>query len=222
MRGVHDMGGVSGFGPVLVEENEPVFHDEWERRVFGMMTTTGYRRFPMRPTIESIQPDAYIDSGYYEKWLLALEKGLVESGTLTTDELQERVGYYDEHLDAAVPENRDTELIKAAWEGRYSQRSLKYAGTPLFSVGDEVGTRDIDSVGHTRLPIYAPGKQGVIRTVRGVYDLLDLKVTGVHKPEPVYSVSFQAHELWGADAESGQYVYIDLWESYLIPSPSTG
>lgn len=223
MRGVHDMGGVPGFGPILVEESEPVFHDEWEGRVFGMMTTTGYRRFPMRPTIESIEPDAYIDSGYYEKWLLALEKGLVESGTLTTDELQERVGYYDEHLDGEVPQNRDLELTRVAWKGRYSQRSRKYDGVPRFSVGDDITTRHIDEAGHTRLPTYAQGKRGVVHTFRGVYDLLDLKVKGVHKPEPVYAVSFQAHELWGDDAESGQHVYIDLWESYLQrPSPSFG
>ena len=39
MNGVHDMGGMMGFGPVIVEENEPKFHDEWERRVAAGLPT---------------------------------------------------------------------------------------------------------------------------------------------------------------------------------------
>ena len=57
---------------------------------------------------------------------------------------------------------------------------------------------------------------GTVHALRGVYDLLDLKVQGVRKPEPVYTVGFDAHELWGNEAESPQRVYIDLWESYLL------
>src|ERR1700710_1421935 len=36
MDGAQDMGGVEGFGPVKIEPNEPLFHESWERRVFGM------------------------------------------------------------------------------------------------------------------------------------------------------------------------------------------
>ena len=222
MRGVHDMGGVPGFDAVLVEDNEPIFHEEWERRVFGMMTTAGHRRFPMRPAIESIEPETYIASGYYEKWLLALERGLVESGDLTAEELRKRAVHYDRNPNGGVSENRDSESCQSSWQSRYSQRSPKYNGTRLFSVGDQVVTRQIDRSGHTRLPHYAQGKLGVICDVRGVYDLLDLKVQGVLKPEPVYVVSFDAQELWGDDAESNQSVYVDVWESYLVPSPSVG
>ena len=32
MNGVHDLGGMHGFGPVQPEANEPVFHAAWERR----------------------------------------------------------------------------------------------------------------------------------------------------------------------------------------------
>ena len=89
MRRVHDVGGTPGFGPLEIEKNEPVFHEEWEGRVFGMMTTIGHRAFPMRPTIESIEPATYLASSYYEKWLIALEKGFVQSGSLTADELRD-------------------------------------------------------------------------------------------------------------------------------------
>ena len=115
-----------------------------------------------------------------------------------------------------VSQNRDSELASSARENRYSQRSPKYDGDPAFSVGDAVLTRHIDPSGHTRIPRYAQGKHGVVHALRGVYDLLDLKVQGVRKPEPVYTVGFDARELWGDEAESPQRVYIDLWESYLL------
>ena len=35
----HDMGGVAGYGRVEPEEDEPVFHNEWEGRVFGFVAT---------------------------------------------------------------------------------------------------------------------------------------------------------------------------------------
>ena len=38
-------------------------------------------------------------------------------------------------------------------------------------------------------------------------------------PEPLYSVRFEATELWGDSAEPRQTVNIDLWESYLEPDP---
>ena len=36
MNGVHDMGGLQDMGPMRVEKNEPVFHAEWEGRVFAL------------------------------------------------------------------------------------------------------------------------------------------------------------------------------------------
>ncbi len=216
MRRVHDLGGASGFGPIAIEENEPVFHEEWEGRVFGMMTTIGHHTFPMRPTIESIEPSVYLDSTYYQKWLIALEKGFVQSGSLTDKEIRDRTKLYRSRPATPVTQNNDPDLARAAWENRYSQRSPKYEGDPAFSVGDAVLTRHIDPAGHTRIPRYAQGKNGYIHALRGVFDLLDLKVQGIRKPEPVYTVGFDARELWGDEAESPQRVYIDLWESYLL------
>ena len=216
MRRVHDVGGAPGFGPIAIEKNEPVFHEEWEGRVFGMMTTVGHRSFPMRPAIESIDPATYLASRYYQKWLNALEIGFVQSGTFTVDELNDRVELHRTNPDIPVSQNHDSELAGSARKNRYSQRSPKYKGDPAFSVGDSVLTRHIDPSGHTRIPHYAQGKHGVIHALRGVYDLLDLKVQGVRRPEPVYTVGFDAHELWGDEAESPQRVYIDLWESYLL------
>src|SRR5215203_2336003 len=41
---VHDMGGMHGFGPVEVEPDEPVFHEEWEGRVLAMQRAMGHTR----------------------------------------------------------------------------------------------------------------------------------------------------------------------------------
>jgi hypothetical protein len=40
VNGIHDMGGMHGFGPVEVEAGEPVFHSRWEARVFGWAGTS--------------------------------------------------------------------------------------------------------------------------------------------------------------------------------------
>ena len=216
MRRVHDVGGTSGFGALEIEKNEPVFHEEWEGRVFGMMTTIGHRTFPMRPTIESIEPATYLKSSYYEKWLIALEMGFVRSGTLTDDELRDRVAFHRRHPETLVSRNHDPDLTRATRRDRYSQRSPKYDGSPVFSAGDVVVTRRMDLTGHTRIPHYAQCKHGSVHALRGVYDLLDMKVQGIFRPEPVYTVGFDARELWGDEAESSQRVYIDLWESYLL------
>jgi nitrile hydratase len=37
VNGIHDMGGMHGFGPIVVERSEPVFHAPWEARVLGMV-----------------------------------------------------------------------------------------------------------------------------------------------------------------------------------------
>ena len=37
MNGVHDMGGMDGFGKVEVEPKEPMFHAGWEARVLAMV-----------------------------------------------------------------------------------------------------------------------------------------------------------------------------------------
>ena len=216
MRRTHDVGGAPGFGPIHIEKDEPVFHEEWESRVFGMMTTIGHRSFPMRPAIESIESETYLASSYYQKWLIALEKGFVRSGTLTDQELQHRVEFHRRHPNTPASKNHDSELTRAARDNRYSQRSPKYDGDPAFSVGDDVLTRHVDPSDHTRIPRYAQGKYGIVHALRGVYDLLDLKVQGIRKPEPVYTVGFDARELWGDEAESPQRVYVDLWESYLL------
>ena len=89
---------------------------------------------------------------------------------------------------------------------------------PRFAPGDPVITRTIHPRGHTRLPRYARGKRGVIHRLHGVHVFPDSNAHGLgEQPQPLYSVRFEARELWGDTAEPNQWVHIDLWESYLEP-----
>lgn len=89
--------------------------------------------------------------------------------------------------------------------------------TPRFVVGDRVRARVANPSGHTRLPSYVRGRQGVIESVRRDHPLPDQTVRDAQKgaPIPVYSVRFAMSELWGPDAEAASELIMELWEPYL-------
>ncbi len=91
MNGVHDMGGMDGFGKVEAEPNEPMFHREWEGRVLAMVRAMGaagaYNIDTSRFYRESLPPEVYLTSSYYKKWLLGLENNLLDKGYIAADEL---------------------------------------------------------------------------------------------------------------------------------------
>ncbi len=94
MNGIHDLGGMHGFGPVVREENEPVFHEQWERRVFAVLNLTiaagQYNVDELRHAIERMAPAHYLESPYYEHWLHAAEDLLGAKGVVTREELAQR------------------------------------------------------------------------------------------------------------------------------------
>src|SRR5436190_3053578 len=115
MNGAHDMGGMHGFGPVVREENEPVFHEDWERTVYGMQRAMWVRGIvnidESRHGIERMPPAEYLASSYYERWLASLERNLVEKGVITQEELEARVGQLREHPDTQLPQREDPSLL---------------------------------------------------------------------------------------------------------------
>lgn len=92
MNGVHDLGGMHGMGAVAPEPAEPVFHAEWERRVFGVMFATfgggHYNVDEFRHGIERMDPAEYLTSSYYEHWLHTLETTLVDKGAISRADLE--------------------------------------------------------------------------------------------------------------------------------------
>jgi nitrile hydratase len=205
--GVHDLGGMEDFGPIVVEPREPVFHASWEGRVFGIggiLSVQGLASTnTVRHAIERMDPAHYLGSPYFEHWLTAFATLLVEKGLLTHEELERRSG-------GRFPVSRPPHGSPP--------RAAESLGSH-FAVGECVRVRDMHPRGHTRCPRYVRGKQGIVDRCDGAFILPDADVQGADPPiEPTYSVRFDAAELWGQQAEPSISVSVGLWESYLEPA----
>jgi len=200
VNGVHDMGGMHGFGPVIAERNEPVFHARWEATVRAIFERTNGRFFNLdefRRSLERMPPDAYLRASYYEKWLYAVTSILREKGVISDGELA--AGR------SAKPGPPAADRVNPP-----------PSQMPRFKSGDRVIARNVNPKGHTRLPRYARGKPGVIRTHYGSFPLPDSNAHGAGPDwQPCYAVEFDAADLWGPEGKAGDLVCIDLWESYL-------
>ena len=90
---------------------------------------------------------------------------------------------------------------------------------PRFKAGERVVARNLNPPGHTRLPRYARGKRGVVDRDHGVFIFPDASAMGLGpKPQHLYSVRFDARELWGPQASPRDAVSIDLWDDHLDPA----
>jgi nitrile hydratase len=222
MNGVHDMGGMHGFGRIERDDPEPVFHYDWERRVFAMrVAATVPIPGGSRYNIEQMPPAEYLNTSYYEKWLQARLKGFIDAGVLTEEEFAARLAQYRHHPALPVPHREEPERVGETMERLLSWRSPRreQEKVPRFRVGDPVRARNMHPPAHTRLPRYVRGKRGTVTRYYGVYDLQDTLPAGVKRPaQPLYAVRFDGQELWGESAEAKSVVYLDMWESYLEPA----
>jgi len=95
MNGIHDLGGMHGFGLIKSEKNEPVFHADWERRVMALFPATflfaGYTVDEFRHCIENMGAAGYLESSYYEHWLHVYEEILDKRGFVTRAEMDKRI-----------------------------------------------------------------------------------------------------------------------------------
>jgi nitrile hydratase len=217
MNGIHDMGGMHGMGPVRREENEPVFHEVWEGRIYAINRAVGaWRKWNIdasRHAIEVIPPADYLRMSYYEKWLTRNIELLVKSGLVTREEIE--TGKPAAGSEKATPAlSADSARTAAGRRGNYMRPEAK--AEPRFKPGQQVRARNINPVGHTRLPRYARGKQGTISRDHGIFVFPD---TNAHflgeQPQHLYSVRFAAQELWGEGVSAHDSVYIDMWDGYL-------
>ena len=214
MNGIHDMGGMDGFGSVEAEEDEPVFHETWEGRVLALFGSgvlgpwNRGRNFPSsRFALESIRPDEYLRMSYYERWYEVLTSNLLSAGLVSARELE--TGHRDP--DRPLP----TQLPRSG-----GGSSTPPAHAPSFSLDDEVRVRNLHPRGHTRLPRYARGRRGTVVKDNGVCSLQDTDENGQRLgnfSQHVYTVRFDSQELWGERASPRDVVYIDLWEEYIEP-----
>lgn len=219
MDGVHDLGGVLGFGPVVVVADEPVFAEPWERRVFGLnFSSLPVNVDQFRFAVERMGALEYLTTGYYRHWLAAIEALAVETGAVTAEELE---GARAAAAAGATPLRRLDPARAAGLVAAVQQPSRPDvdAAPGAFSVGSDVRVRRASPRGHTRCPRYARGAAGVVESVRGRFALPDAGAEGRRVLEPLYGVRFPASELWG---EGDHVVHLDLWESYLEPAGGRG
>lgn len=223
MKGIHDLGGMHGFGRVEPEADEPAFHERWEAAVFAMMFAAGRAgatgnadRF--RHAIERIDPVAYLAHGYYGRWLGGIETLLVEAGLVDRDAVTARArerGARPGHRIASRPATPPDQVAPASEAS--CVRPLE--APPRFAVGDSVRTRPDIVPGHCRLPDYARGRRGRVETLHGGWVFPDSHAHGRGEaPTHLYTVSFAGAELWGAAAEADTRVHLDLFEPYLDPA----
>lgn len=219
MNGIHDMGGMHGMGPVLPEPQatEPVFHEVWEGRVYAITRAIGaWRKWNIdtgRYHIELIPPAEYLRMSYYEKWFTRMVALLIKTGLVTAEEVAagKAVAGSKKETPALRPE-----AVPGVALNRNIPASTDPSIPPKFSKGQRVRTRNMQPLGHTRLPRYARGKTGEIDRDHGVHNLPDTNAHGQGpKRQHVYAVRFSARELWGPEASANDFVYLDLWDDYL-------
>jgi nitrile hydratase len=220
MNSVHDTGGMQGYGPVpKPDPDEPVFHARWEARVFALqlaaMMLGLWKPGVIRASVESLPPVLYLSASYYEKWALGLERRLLSSGMVATNELAAGRAL---HLGEALGRPGSTELpgtgVPAGTRADSGHNPAR--SPPSFSVGQAVRAKNLNPPTHTRLPRYVRDHVGVVEAVRGVQSLPDLHVLGDREElQWVYAVAFRCRDLWGAAADPQACVSVDAWEAYL-------
>src|SRR5262245_55170617 len=142
MDGVHDLGGMQGFGKIRREKHEPVFHAAWERTVFGMMMAGMARGLcnldEARHAIERMDPARYLATSYYEHWLSGIERVLVEKGIARPEEIEARVAEVAAGGKTDVARNEDPAFAAAlvAGVGMGSPSTRDPAREARFRPGD--------------------------------------------------------------------------------------
>jgi nitrile hydratase len=220
VNGVHDMGGQHGFGPVRPERDEPVFHAEWERRAFALtlaMGATGtWNLDGSRFARESLPPATYLSSSYYEIWLGALERQLQDHRLVTDEELEAGRALAEEP--APVARTLAAADVPATL-GRGGPTVRDAPRPPLYGEGDRVRARNIHPATHTRLPRYVRGHVGTVERVRDCHVFPDAHAHGLgENPQWLYTVRFEARELWGEDGDPTAHISVDAFEPYLEPA----
>jgi nitrile hydratase subunit beta len=218
MNGVHDMGGMQGFGPVTDEPDEPPFHASWEARVLALqravLFTRAWNLDVFRHAQERLPASVYVSVSYYHRWFLALAAGAIEHGLVTRAE-----------LDAGRAEGPARPVQRTMTLGDVDIGKIRspFGRTPKqgarFKPGDLVRTTNIHPMGHTRLPRYARDKAGRVEIVHGCHAFPDGIVAGDRESSAwLYTISFASSELWGKSADPSLTVSIDAFEPYLEPA----
>jgi len=211
MNGIHDMGGMDGFGRVRPEDSE-AFHEDWEKQIYAAFNLVRTKDSSKAASHESITPVEYLSGGYFGKWLYFLERRALTAGLVTEEELRNpegRLARVDGYQAVRAEE------VEARFRTRRGSR-IQVEVPPKVQVGDRVIVKNEHPRIYTRCPRYVRGRQGQVHIDHGVFPFPDRTAHNLEpKPQHCYSVRFAATELWGSRANPKDSVYADLFDDYL-------
>jgi nitrile hydratase len=250
MRLQHHIGGLEGLdGPIDFEKQ--VFVADWEKRIFAihaaMMGLSSSLRDAMpdydldsvptafhttwtwadlRTGAEAMNPLAYFQYRYYEKWLGGITAYLLDQGYLTQEELDAATARYRREPTAPLPSSGTPDADGRAIEEqierylREGDSPRRGPATPRFAVGDAVVVRRPPEGDHTRLPGYLRGCRGTIQRIfEGNYSYFCSTGDGLGEPVPVYIVRFEPAAVWGQRSEpNAGPLFAEIYEAYLSPA----
>jgi nitrile hydratase beta subunit len=207
--GAHDLGGKPGFGRIVVEADEPVFHAAWEGRVRALQQivakATAAEIDERRHAIERMDADQYLASTYYERWLTGAATLAVEHGVISVEQLEERSGGW---FPLSFPAEYSSELTARATQ----------PDRPRFGSGTRVTVVDRRPLGHCRCPAYVRSHTGLVTACNGPYPLPDLAAHRLPaRLDYCDNVSFSAADLFGG-GDPAVKIHVDLFECYLEPA----
>ena len=212
MTNHHDLGG-KDFGPIEVTTDDPAFHEEYEGIAWAISRSARAPDLTIdwwRHSREMINEDDYLTRPYFDSWIQTDMATYIDGGFLTMEELLS--GKADQVCEP--PEKTTLSDVLTRNRATCVDFSAPVKTEPRFKVGDTVTTRQFETDSHTRLPAYARGKRGIIHVYHGGHLYPDAGALGEHTGEHIYTVAFDATELWGSEARPNDKVYLDLWELY--------
>jgi nitrile hydratase subunit beta len=218
MDGVHDLGGREGFGPILGKVDDKVIHADWEIRDFAIKQSSAagasWTIDWFRHCRELADPIDYLTRPYYDQWLTTVAAQMIDEGYLTLDEIKSGASTFAPKpgVPPATPETA------RAFVRTPRSFAVSVNTPPHFADGYKVRCRLDGGAGHTRLPGYVRGRAGVVHAHHGGHVLADASARGEKRGEHLYTVGFASADLWPEAKESGDRVFVDLWESYLEPA----
>lgn len=225
MDGIHDMGGMEGFGPVPYVPEEPIHvATRWEAfsgaAMFAMIKSGITNIDAHRHRIERLDPTRYLPISYWGRWLAAIESATVDQGVAEQEEIDEAIVAlgHDPSRTAPVPAMHPVTALESRENSSTFIRDIDQPHR--FAVGDAVVTAaDAPHAGHHRLPRYARGRHGTIVRRYPAFTFPDAVAHNEgEQPTYVYAVGFSGQELWGPDGDPKQMCHLDLFEPYLTPA----
>ena len=218
MDGTHDLGGKRGYGPVEVDEPEGPFHHEWEGREWGISRcarTPGITIDWWRHCRELIMPEDYLGRPYFDSWAQTDYATYIDAGVMSLDEVTTGITDPDRYGKDEPPPRLTKDQVILEDRKKAFRFDAEIETGPIFSVGQQLITASHGHDGHTRLPQYARGKRGIVHDYHGAHVFPDLSAQGEETHQHLYSIVFEATELWPEVNGTSDKVYLDLWESYL-------